>query len=84
MGNLTSRHLQTLKPLSTIQFDLCVTGHDECVTCHALFRGVTLQIISAIMVTFCAVYCPHQPNVTFKKLTSSSHIVSWLFPPILS
>ena len=50
MGNLTSRHLQTLKPLSTIQFDLCVTGHDECVTRHALFKGVTFQIISAIMV----------------------------------
>ena len=50
MGNPTSRHLQTLKPLSTIQLDLCVTGHDECVTRHALFKGVTFQIISAIMV----------------------------------
>ena len=69
MGNPTSRHLQTLKPLSTIQFDLCVTGHDECVTRHALFKGVTFQIISAIM-------------VVHRAVASSMRVFPWTrFPP---
>ena len=50
MGNLTSRHLQTLKPLSTFEFCPSVTGHNESVTGHALLGPLTLQIFSAIMV----------------------------------
>ena len=51
MGNQTSRHLQTLKPLSTFEFCPSVTAHDESVTAHELLGPLTLQIIMAIMVT---------------------------------
>ena len=54
MGNPTSRQLQTLQPLSTFEFFPSVSGHDESVNDHALFTPLTLQIIMAIMVTFCA------------------------------
>ena len=50
MGNPTSRHLQTLKPLSTFEFCPSVTAHDESVTAHELLGPLTLQIIMAIMV----------------------------------
>ena len=50
MGNPTSRHLQTLKPLSTFEFCPSVTAHDESVNAHALLGPLTLQIFSAIIV----------------------------------
>ena len=55
MGNQTSRHLQTLKPLSTFEFCPSVTGHDESVKGHKLLGPLTLQIIMSIMVTKSAV-----------------------------
>ncbi len=51
MGNPTSRHLQTLKPLSTFEFCPSVTAHDESVNAHALLGPLTLQIFLAIIVT---------------------------------
>ena len=56
MGNLTSRHLQTLKPLSTFEFCPSDTGHDESVKGHELLGPLTLQIIMAIMVTQSALH----------------------------
>ena len=56
MGNPTSRQLQTLQPLSTFEFCPSGTDHDESVNDHALLTPLTLQIIMAIMVTFCALY----------------------------
>ena len=55
MRNPTSRHLQTPKPLSTFQSDLCEARHDGCALRHALLSPLTLQIISAIMVARSAV-----------------------------
>ena len=55
MGNPTSRHLQTLKPLSTFEFCPSVTAHDESVTAHELLGPLTLQIIMATMVPHGAV-----------------------------
>ena len=55
MGNQSFRHLQTLKPLSTFEFDLSVTAHDESVNAHALLGPLTLQIFSAIIVIHSAV-----------------------------
>ena len=43
--------------LPTLELYLCVTGHDECVTRHALLGHLGLQIIIAIMVTCSAVVC---------------------------
>ena len=59
MRNPTSRHLQTPKPLSTFQSDLCEARHDGCALRHALLSPLTLQIISAVMVARCAgCHCP--------------------------
>ena len=64
MGNQTSRHLQTLKPLSTFEFDLCVTDHDECINDHALLGPLTLQIFSVIIVIHSALVIIRQKLVT--------------------
>ena len=85
MGNPTSRQLQTLQPLSTFEFCPSGTDHDESVNDHALLTPLTLQIIMAIMVTFCAlqyrqhsVACRvrhHQINLSVNQITKFFEIL---------